>query len=99
MSTSKLPIYTFEENYWAMQAKALSHPARIKIIQLITQHRGITAAELSKMIKLSRTSTHQHLQYLIGAKFVRESYEPHKYELYIDKTICSHFIGFIGMLE
>ena len=98
MSTSKLPNYTFEEKYWSLHGRALAHPARIKILKLLSEYPNITATDLRKEINLSQSATSNHLRCLIDAKLISEIYTPHKYLLQINKEIFGHFQTFMKSL-
>lgn len=99
MSTSKLPIYTFEENYWSFQARALAHPARIKILRLLSENPEWRATDLCREIKLSQSNIHHHLRFLIDARLIEEIYRPHCYELRINKEMFGNFGGFFKSLN
>ena len=64
MAKSKTEEFSLEINNLAEIAKALSHPARIKILQILTQMNSCITGELVEMLPLSQSTVSQHLNEL-----------------------------------
>ena len=56
-------------------AKALAHPARIKIIQILTQKNACITGELVELMPLAQSTVSQHLLELKKAGLIRGEIE------------------------
>jgi len=64
MTNNKSNEFTAEQQGLAMLAKVLSHPARIAIVQLLSEKKEIKTGNISEFLPLSRTTVSQHLKEL-----------------------------------
>lgn len=64
MTYAKTTAFDEAQQDLARFAKALSHPARIAIIQLLAQKKVCVSGDISNELPLSRTTVSQHLQEL-----------------------------------
>lgn len=64
MATSKKEKFTQEDNWLADVAKALSHPARIRILKLLTQMDSCMVGSLVDQLPLAQATVSQHLKEL-----------------------------------
>ena len=64
MAKSKIDEFTKEEIELADIAKALSHPARIKILKILTSRTECITGELVESLPLSQSTVSQHLNEL-----------------------------------
>jgi ArsR family transcriptional regulator, arsenate/arsenite/antimonite-responsive transcriptional repressor len=64
MTYAKTAIFEDTQQELARFAKALSHPARIAILQLLAQKKVCISGDISNELPLSRTTVSQHLQEL-----------------------------------
>lgn len=64
MTNNKFDEFTDEQQLLANIGKVLSHPARIAIIQLLSQKREIRTGNISEELPISRTTVSQHLKAL-----------------------------------
>ncbi|MEI6748195.1 MAG: ArsR/SmtB family transcription factor [Bacteroidales bacterium] len=64
MTNNKCEEFMVEQQELANIAKALSHPARIAIIQLLAEKREIKTGNISDDLPISRTTVSQHLKAL-----------------------------------
>lgn len=64
MAYSKKNEFTNEEITLAEFAKALSHPARIKILKILTQSNACMCGEIVDQLPLSQATVSQHLKEL-----------------------------------
>ncbi len=52
-------------------AKALGHPARIRILRVLTQREGCVCGDLVEALPLAQSTVSEHLRVLKEAGFVR----------------------------
>lgn len=71
MSYAKLTEFTTEQQQLARAAKALAHPARIAIIQLLASKKTCISGDIAAELPLSRTTVSQHLQELKALDLIR----------------------------
>ena len=64
MATPKIEEFTNEEIFLADTAKALSHPARIKIMKLLSEMNACVCGELVNLLPLAQATVSQHLKEL-----------------------------------
>lgn len=64
MTYAKTAIFQENQQELARFAKALSHPARIAIIELLAEKQVCISGDISNELPLSRTTVSQHLQEL-----------------------------------
>lgn len=70
MGASKTEQFTHTQRSFARTAKAIGHPARVAIIQHLTQVRFASNLELTQVTRLSETTVHQHIQELTRAGLI-----------------------------
>lgn len=74
---SRFDRLSFDQSIWS---KALSHPARIRILQHLQEHGKTPFYVFSRTIPLARTTVSQHLRYLIRFGLIRaEEKHPHTF--------------------
>jgi DNA-binding transcriptional ArsR family regulator len=64
MTYAKTAAFTEEQQQLARVAKALSHPARLAIVQLLASKQTCISGDIAAELPLSRTTVSQHLQEL-----------------------------------
>ena len=64
MANSKTSAFNTEEIELAEIAGALSHPARIKILKILTEHNACFCGEIVDLLPLSQSTVSQHLKEL-----------------------------------
>ena len=64
MAISKKQEFTLEDNWLADVAKALSHPARIRILKLLTQMDSCMVGNIVDQLPLAQATVSQHLKEL-----------------------------------
>ncbi|MES2799207.1 MAG: helix-turn-helix domain-containing protein [Bacteroidota bacterium] len=95
MGATKTEQYTSELIRIAKIADALGHPARLSIAKLLMDRNVIRPTDLSKLLKLHKTSVNSHLRKMRDAKLIDYSFRPTEYVILInDKTLkdFNHFI-------
>jgi len=70
MGSTKSSLFTAEQNRIAELAKAIGHPARIAILQILMQ-RGCVCGELVEELPLSQSTVSQHLKALKQAEIIK----------------------------
>ncbi len=64
MVKAKTILFNDDLNYQASLFKALSHPARLEILQFLAQTKSCITGDISDNLPLSRTTVNQHLKEL-----------------------------------
>jgi predicted transcriptional regulator len=64
MAQSKSELFNENETLLADMAKALSHPARIKILQILTDMNVCMCGDIVDLMPLSQSTVSQHLKEL-----------------------------------
>lgn len=71
MTHAKTTNFTQQQQALARAAKALAHPARIAIIQLLAARQTCISGDIAAELPLSRTTVSQHLQELKALGLIR----------------------------
>jgi ArsR family transcriptional regulator len=71
MTYAKTSAFTEEQQQLARVAKALAHPARVAIIQLLASKHTCISGDIAAELPLSRTTVSQHLQELKALDLIR----------------------------
>jgi ArsR family transcriptional regulator len=71
MTYAKTAVFTEEQQLLARMAKALAHPARVAIIQLLASKKTCISGDIAAELPLSRTTISQHLQELKALDLIR----------------------------
>ncbi|PZX66056.1 ArsR/SmtB family transcription factor [Hydrotalea sandarakina] len=75
MGVAKKELFTKEQNQIAAIAKALSHPARIAIVQALLKSDACVCGYLVEQTGLAQSTTSQHLKELKNAGIIKGSVE------------------------
>jgi DNA-binding transcriptional ArsR family regulator len=76
MAFSKANEFNSELNELAQFAKAISHPARIQILEHLAQKNTCMCGEIVKELPLSQSTVSQHLKALKEAGLIKGKVEP-----------------------
>ncbi|MBO0358425.1 winged helix-turn-helix transcriptional regulator [Hymenobacter sp. BT186] len=71
MTYAKTTVFTEEQQQLARIAKALAHPARVAIVQLLAAKKTCISGDIAAELPLSRTTVSQHLQELKALDLIR----------------------------
>ena len=71
MTYAKTAAFTADQQQLARVAKALAHPARVAIIQLLASKKTCISGDIAAELPLSRTTVFQHLQELKALDLIR----------------------------
>ncbi len=89
MATAKTDLFDQKLSSTASLFKALSHPARLAILQYLTEAGVCITGDISDELPLSRTTVKQHLTELKNAGLIQGKVEGVKVNYCLDpKGIC-----------
>ena len=71
MSLAKTTAFTTGQQQLARVAKALAHPARVAIVELLASKTTCISGDIAAELPLSRTTVFQHLQELKALGLIR----------------------------
>jgi len=71
MTYAKTAAFTDEQQQLVRAAKALAHPARVAIIQLLASKQTCISGDIAAELPLSRTTVSQHLTELKAVDLIR----------------------------
>ena len=75
MGTTKAEEFTVKDNKIAAYAKALAHPARIAILQVLLKSRSCICGDIVEELPLSQSTVSQHLKELKEAGLIKGNIE------------------------
>lgn len=75
MGTSKSEQFTIRENKIAGYAKALAHPARIAILDVLIKKQSCICGDIVEELPLSQSTVSQHLKELKEAGLIKGEIE------------------------
>ena len=85
MGATKSAEFTAKDNRLAGYAKAISHPARIAILQLLLKKQACICGDIVEEIPLSQSTVSQHLKELKKAGLIKGDIEGTKVCYCIDE--------------
>ena len=85
MGTTKTFEFTVKHNILAKYAKALAHPARISILQLLAKKQTCICGDIVDELPLSQSTVSQHLKELKHAGLIKGDIEGAKVCYCIDE--------------
>lgn len=100
MGLTKTAVYTDEETLQARYAKALAHPARIMILQLLINRKSCMCGNIVDELPIAQSTVSQHLSELKDAGLIKGSINGVKVNYCINeeaweeaKSILSNFFN------
>ena len=75
MGISKAEEFTVKDNRIAAFAKALAHPARVAILQLLLKKKACICGDIVEELPLSQSTVSQHLKELKAAGLIKGDIE------------------------
>lgn len=75
MGTTKSEEFTIKDNKIAKYAKALAHPARVAILQLLIKKQACICGDIVDELPLSQSTVSQHLKELKEAGLIKGDVE------------------------
>jgi len=85
MGTTKKEDFTIKDNKIAAYAKALAHPARVAILQLLIKKQACVCGDIVEDLPLSQSTVSQHLKELKDAGLIKGDIEGAKVCYCIDE--------------
>jgi DNA-binding transcriptional ArsR family regulator len=74
MGASKLKIFTSDEKEYALIGRAIAHPARIRIMNILKERPYVRNCELTTDLQLCKKSIHDHLKKLEEAALIKSEF-------------------------
>jgi ArsR family transcriptional regulator len=78
MAKAKLEDFSSEELLLADAAKAMAHPARIKILKILSENNTCFCGEIVDLMPLSQATVSQHLKELKRVGLIKDEIEGSK---------------------
>ena len=78
MATAKIEEFTIKDNKIAQYAKAMAHPARVAILQLLLKKQACICGDIVEELPLSQSTVSQHLKELKEAGLIKGEIEGKK---------------------
>lgn len=85
MGTTKAEEFTVKHNKIAKYAKALAHPARVAILQVLLKKQNCICGDIVEELPLSQSTVSQHLKELKEAGLIKGDIEGAKVCYCIDE--------------
>ena len=85
MGTAKTEEFTVKDNKIAKYAKALAHPARVAILQILLKKQNCICGDIVEELPLSQSTVSQHLKELKEAGLIKGDIEGAKVCYCIDE--------------
>ncbi len=85
MGLTKTEEFTIKQNKIAKYAKALSHPARVAILELLIKKQSCICGDIVEELPLSQSTVSQHLKELKEAGLIKGDIEGAKVCYCIDE--------------
>lgn len=89
MPASKTDQYSALNKQLALLARALAHPARIRIIELLRIHGTCRNKDFVGLLTISENSVHNHLSKLKEAGIIRVQFRQSSFQIELDEH---HFL-------
>jgi DNA-binding transcriptional ArsR family regulator len=75
MGLSKTDEFTVRDNRIAVYAKAIAHPARVAILQILLKKQACICGDIVEELPLSQSTVSQHLKELKNAGLIKGEIE------------------------
>lgn len=98
MGMSKLEEFSSSQNRMALLAKAMAHPARIAILELLIERKSCLCNDIVAELPLAQATVSQHLKELKDSGILKASEEPPRVYYSIDEATCGQAIAVLGNL-
>ncbi len=96
MGTTKSEEFTIKDNRIAKYAKALAHPARVAILQVLLKKQNCICGDIVEELPLSQSTVSQHLKELKEAGLIKGDIDGAKVCYCIDEKeweIAKNYLG------
>ena len=88
--TSRIPFSILESS--ANELKAVAHPVRLAILDLLQQNEKLTVTEIQENLKIEQTATSYHLIQMKNNKLVKSEKKANKMFYSIDNDIIPRLL-------
>ena len=99
MGASKTALFTTKQNEFANMAKALGHPARIAILELLLKQNNCICGDIVNELPLSQPTVSQHLKELKNAGIIKGNVEGNAICYCVDDKMIQKFIQYFGQIQ
>jgi DNA-binding transcriptional ArsR family regulator len=93
MTQAKVELFDKELQDYAAFFKALSHPARLKIILFLAECKSCISGDISKELPLGRTTVNQHLKELKDLGLIKGEVDGVKVNYCLDFDKMKQMVG------
>ena len=90
MGASKSDSFTIEQNEMASLFKALSHPARIAIVDYLLTVDSCICGDIVNELPLAQPTISQHLKELKNANIINSIHNRFKYDLFENERVSEN---------
>lgn len=73
--------YSHEEFTGSQFGRAIAHPARFKMIQILKNKGTFRNVDMCAILKMKPSSVHQHIEFLKDADLIHLEYAQHEYHV------------------
>jgi DNA-binding MarR family transcriptional regulator len=95
MGAIKPNDYSQNDINLSLIARAMAHPARIRIIRILREEKYYRNIDFSTRLNLSTVAVKDHIDKLKDAGLVGIHYLPHHYIIFLHNNKLHHLSGFI----
>lgn len=99
MGITKSSYFSLDQNEFAVQLKAIAHPARIAILEFLLKSNDCICRDIVNELPLSQTSISQHLRELKEAGLIKGKIEGKSICYCIDETTFSEITKKITTIQ
>ncbi|WP_266366475.1 ArsR/SmtB family transcription factor [Tellurirhabdus rosea] len=98
MGVTKTEVFTAEQNRIADLAKALAHPARVAILQLLATRKSCVCGDLVEELPLAQATVSQHLKELKRVGIIKGDIDPPRVCYCINEAVWAEVQQAFGAL-
>ncbi|MBA3665058.1 MAG: winged helix-turn-helix transcriptional regulator [Bacteroidetes bacterium] len=98
MGLTKTEEFTIRDNKIAAYAKALAHPARVAILQILVKKKSCICGDIVEELPLSQSTVSQHLKELKESGLIKGEIEGAKVCYCIDEKEWENAKGYLNTL-
>ncbi len=99
MGAIKSGIYTEQQEIMAEIARALGHPARIRILEELAEQKSCRCGQLAEIVGLSQPTMSQHLKELKQVGLIKGSIDSNRSCYCLSNDKLKDFINFLEQLK
>jgi predicted transcriptional regulator len=92
MPATKTKQYNFNEKQMAILGRAIAHPARVRILNLLRINGPLRNLEIANALRLSISTTHGHLQKLEDASLIKREFYLNSFFIRVNEEMDRSYI-------